>query len=343
MNTCPNLIAICSLTHQPCKHCIVDGKCDEAQCVNETIPTWEQMVDIYVTATSPSKKRLRNLISNIKAITKELGVEITAKAAVTAEQMDEVNVRFRSRNLSPYTIKSYFTILAALTNNRRRAVKLEYRKRGMVCPEIDVPEVKTEIATNVELTEAQRLAIRDEMSRLRNSKSKADHRRFVWLWFAWYFGMRPADIGQVKWGCIYRHTSGKMWLAYTPSKTAKKCKGRKAGGAITPSQYAEIKPFIGEADEFVIPRLENRNPKTEPMDKHGEYVGTHRTLREWVSGFMRSIGVDDKKPGYALRKDCSATTIANEGIVREAQKLGHTPKVATENYVNFVNLELKGE
>lgn len=111
---------------------------------------------------------------------------------------------------------------------------------------------------------------------------------------------------------------------------------------VTDEQVEEIRPFIGNPDELVIPLdVSKRGNSGRGHGTHGEYVAHHASLRKYAIDFMKSIGVTDRKPQYALRKDCSQQTIRKHGILHEAQMLGHTPRVAMRNYADISKIELR--
>lgn len=152
--------------------------------------------------------------------------------------------------------------------------------------------------------------------------------------------MRPVDIGKITWSCIVTHSNGSTWLDYVPTKTSKT--GKHAGCKLTDEQVEEIRPFIGSPDELVIPiDVTKRGKSGRCHGTHGEYIAHHASLRHYAINFMKSIGVTDRKPQYALRKDCSQQTIRKYGILHEAQMLGHTPRVAMRNYADLSKIELR--
>ena len=180
----------------------------------------------------------------------------------------------------------------------------------------------------------------DKMAELRNSKRGVDNRRFIWMWLALFFGVRPTDICKMKWECIKDDPFGGKRIEYVPGKTDAKTGGRPAAGHIHPKLYRWISPFIMDGDEYMIPRRP-QHAKTGVV-KYGEYVGKHASLNMWVNRFMRkNVKVKGHMAGYLMRRDCSKWVLEHLGSLAETILLGHSESTRNRNYLNLENVDAR--
>lgn len=177
--TCKYLISICSKTKLPCPYCKTNGECKESECENAVVPTWQELLDIYEVAAKPTVRRMKSIVGNFRTITKALGTTLDAKVTVTDEQIDAAYAKLLTDH-QPETVQAIFDSVKA-TTSRRREIKIEYRKKGKQAPEIDFPTVEKKMKPVVQLTDAQRLAVRERITMLRGGKTKSDKNRFKWL------------------------------------------------------------------------------------------------------------------------------------------------------------------
>lgn len=284
------------------------------------------------------------ILPTLERIAETIGLTLDSKVALGLNEWELIYKRLsdgthplaHEGGYDPATIAYWFSIFTRCAGIGDKSVRLEYVKRGWTRPDCDfIPDVdfSSKSGKIEELSGAQIDIVMDEMTRLRNSKKSADRRRFVWMWFALYFGVRPADICRLKWSCIKDDPDGGKRLEYVPHKTDGKTGGRAAVGRIHPKLMRWIEPFVGAADEYVIPRKsEHAGPGA---IKHGVYSGTHASLHSWVNRFMRvRVGVKGHMAGYLLRRDCSKWTLEHKGSLAETILLGHTAGVRDGKYVN---------
>lgn len=354
MNTqCDNRIGErCKLSGDICPHLVYDGKCDRATCKAAGMPTFARMCAIY---RDHSKSALRGVTYRVKAVERIVGIaglRMTDSAAHMTEDAWELVLARMTAGTHPMakeggydlaTVNCYFAAFRAVCGRHSREIRSAYRAEGLTMYDADlIPPVEVPHKEIEELTKAQVRAVKDRMVMLRQpcaDKRSAQARRdmFVWMWFAFYFGVRPADIGRLTWGCFKDDPDGGKRLEYVPCKTERKTGGRAAGCRIHPNLWQMIEPYIGATDEFVIPR-DARKRANAPT--HGEYVGSHTSLQRRVNSFMRSIGVSGHMAAYTLRRDCSRYTIEHDGALAEMQKLGHSPAVAFGHYTNAAKLRV---
>lgn len=349
---CSNLIAMCAKTHHPCPHAQYDGRCEGAECGNDSVPTFRQMCMIYERISPASKRRIRNSIAAVERIVGIAGLTMEDKVTRLGDDEWELVLARMTSGTHPLameggydlaTVACYFVSFRAVCGRTSREFRREYKNRGLVQYDTDIiPPVEVPHKEIEELTKEQVLAIKDKLVMLRQPesdrrKAKANRNLYVWMWFAFYFGVRPADIGRLTWSCIIDDPEGGKRIEYVPSKTERKTGGRPAGCHIHPTLMTLIAPFVGDKDEYVIPR-DLRKRSHAPT--HGEYVGNHVTLRRRANEFMRSIGVTGHMAAYTMRRDCSRWSIQHEGAMTESQKLGHSVRTALTHYTTLSRLNL---
>lgn len=349
--TCQHMIVMCAKTHLPCSHANYDGSCDKAECGNESLPTFRQMGELYLSVkTNVSHKCRRIILPTLSRIAATIGLDIDSKVALGLNEWELIYKRLtdgthllaHEGGYDPATIKQWFSIFTRCAGVGDKAIRLEYVKRGFTRPDCDIiPDVDFSAKSRKieELSCTQVDIVMDEMTRLRNSSKNADRRRFIWMWFAFYFGVRPADICRLKWDCIKDDPGGGKRLEYVPHKTDGKTGGRAAAGRIHPKLMRWIDPFVGKPNEYVIERKSQHiSAKTA---KHGGYEGQHGSIHAWVNKFMRSkVGVMGHMAGYLLRRDCAKWTLEHKGSLAETVLLGHNERVMYTNYVNRESINI---
>ena len=334
--TCQHMIVTCAKYHCMCNHAEFDGKCDKATCENEQLPTFRQMGDLYLKLKDKiSYNSRRSVMPTLERIAKTIGMDLDSKVALGIQEWASIYAAMKAK-YDPATIDQNFSIFTRCAGVGDKMIRLEYIKRGLTRPNCDfIPDVDYSDKDQKveELTGAQLDVVMDEMTRLRNSAKSADHRRFVWMWFALYFGVRPADICRLKWDCIKDDPNGGKRIEYVPHKTDENTKGRAAAGRIHAKLMRWIEPFIGNANEYVIARkTQHTGAKTA---KHGGYEGQHGSIHAWVNKFMRTkVGVKGHMAGYLLRRDCAKWTLEHKGSLAETILLGHNERVRDTNYIN---------
>lgn len=350
--TCKHMIAMCAITHLPCSHAKFDGECKQSECVNESFPTYRQMADIYLEVKPNISHKGRSIIlPTMKRLAETIGHNLDSKVVLGINEWELIYKRLTDGShpfaheggYDPATIKQWFSIFTRCAGAGDKAVRMQYTKLGLRRPDCDlIPDVdySTKERKIEELTGSQIDIVMDEMTRLRNSSKNADRRRFVWMWFALYFGVRPADICRLKWDCIKSDPDGGKRIEYIPHKTDGKTGGRVAAGRIHPKLMRWIEPYVGAAEEYVIERKSQHTARK--TKRHGTYEGGHRTIQEWVNGFMRNkVGVKGHMAGYLLRRDCSKWTLEHKGSLAETVLLGHTATVRDTNYVNRGSINIR--
>ena len=60
--TCQHMIVMCAKTHLPCSHANYDGSCDKAECGNESLPTFRQMGELYLSVKTNVSHKCRSII-----------------------------------------------------------------------------------------------------------------------------------------------------------------------------------------------------------------------------------------------------------------------------------------
>lgn len=350
--TCQHMIVMCAKTHQACVYAKYDGECDCSECGNESLPTFRQMGELYLGAKPNISYKSRSVIlPTLERIAKTIGLELGSKVALGLNEWELIYKRLidgshpfaHEGGYDPATISYWFSIFTRCAGVGDKAVRLEYVKRGLTRPDCDfIPDVNFSAKSKKieELTVSQLDIVMDEMTRLRNSTKNADRRRFVWMWFALYFGVRPADICRLKWDCIKGDPDGGKRLEYIPHKTDGKTGGRAAAGRIHPRLMRWIEPYMGSSDEFVI---ECKDQHTAIRTrKHGVYAGQHMSIHHWVNKFIREkVGVKGHMAGYLLRRDCAKWTLEHRGSLAETILLGHTVSVRDRNYVNRESVRMR--
>lgn len=347
--TCQHMIVMCAKTHQACVHAKYDGECECSECGNESLPTFRQMGELYLRAkTNVSQKSRDMVLPTLGRIAGTIGLGLDSKVALGVNEWELIYKRLTDGThpfahegaYDPATVKQWFSVFTRCAGVGDKSVRIEYVKRRLTRPDCDViPDVdfSTKCRKIEELTGSQIDIVMDEMTRLRNSSKAADRRRFVWMWFALYYGVRPADICRLKWDCIKDDPDGGKRIEYVPHKTEGKTGGRAAAGTIHPKLWRWIEPFVCPADEWVIARKDQHAGTI----KHGVYVGAHASLHRWVNRFMRSrVGVKGHMAGYLLRRDCSKWMLEHKGPLAEQVLLGHTSRVRDTNYVNRESINL---
>lgn len=334
--TCQHMIVTCAKFHCMCNHAEFDGACDKANCENEKLPTFRQMGEIYLNLKQNiAYSSKRTVLPSLEKISKTIGLDLDSKVALGINEWADVYKQLKAK-YDPATIKQLFSVFTRCAGVGDKTVRLEYVRRGITRPNCDfIPDVdfSTKNRKIEELSGAQIDIVMDEMMRLRNSSRNADRRRFVWLWFALYFGVRPADICRLKWDCIKTDPNGGKRFEYVPGKTMEKTNGRAAAGRIHPKLLRWIEPYIGSSDEYVIGRKTQHTGKE--TRRHGAYEGMHNSIHSWVNRFMRDrVGVKGHMAGYLLRRDCSKWMLEHKGSLAETVLLGHTERVRDTNYVN---------
>ena len=350
--TCQHMIVMCAKTHLPCSHAKYDGGCDKAECGNESLPTFRQMGELYLSVKPNVSHKSRSIIlPTLARIAGTIGLDLDSKVALGLNEWEIIYKRL-SDGSHPYaheggydqaTISNWFSTFTRCAGIGDKSVRLEYVKRGLTRPDCDfIPDIDFS-SKNVkieELTGDQIDIVMDEMTRLRNSPKNADRRRFVWMWFALYFGVRPADICRLKWDCIKDDPDGGKRLEYVPHKTDGKTGGRAAAGRIHPKLMRWIEPYVGRAGEYVIARKDQHIGSG--IRKHGAHAGEHASIHNWVNRFMRDkVGVKGRMAGYLLRRDCSKWMLEHKGSLAEQILLGHTARVRDTNYVNRESIRLR--
>lgn len=349
---CKHMIVMCAKTHQACVHAKYDGECECSECGNESLPTFRQMGELYLGAKpNISYKSHSVILPTLERIAKTIGLELDSKVALGLNEWELIYTRLKDGShllaheggYDPATIAYWFSIFARCAGVGDKAVRLEYVKRGLTRPDCDfIPDVDFSAKSKKieELTGRQLDIVMDEMTRLRNSVKAADRRRFVWMWFALYFGVRPADICRLKWDCIKSDPDGGWRLEYVPHKTDGKTGGRAAAGRIHPKLMRWIEPFVGAPGEHVIVCKEKH--VGDGVRKHGVYAGAHGSIHSWVNKFMREkVGVKGHMAGYLLRRDCAKWTLEHRGSLAETILLGHTASVRDGKYVNRESVRMR--
>ena len=85
----------------------------------------------------------------------------------------------------------------------------------------------------------------------------------------------------------------------------------------------------------------NGNEKIRRKPTGGLYANARGRLEDWVNSFMHNdVGVKDQMNSYLLRRDCSKFTIEHEGVLAEAQKLGHSPRIAFTQYTDISKVRI---
>lgn len=349
---CKHMIVMCAKTHQACVHAKYDGECECSECGNESLPTFRQMGELYLGAKPNISYKSRSVIlPTLERIAKTIGLELDSKVALGLNEWELIYTRLKDGShplaheggYDPATIAYWFSIFTRCAGVGDKAVRLEYVKRGLTRPDCDfIPDVDFSAKSKKieELTGRQLDIVMDEMTRLRNSVKAADRRRFVWMWFALYFGVRPADICRLKWDCIKSDPDGGWRLEYVPHKTDGKTGGRAAAGRIHPKLMRWIEPFVGAPGEHVIVCKEKH--VGDSVRKHGVYAGAHGSIHSWVNKFMREkVGVKGHMAGYLLRRDCAKWTLEHHGSFAETILLGHTASVRDGKYVNRESVRMR--
>lgn len=347
------MIAMCAKTHLPCPHASYDGKCSGAECGNESLPTFRQMGEIYLGAKPNVSKKTRYVILPVLGrIAETAGLTLDSKVALGVNEWELIYRRLadgthpiakHEGGYDPATIKMWFSVFTRCAGLGDRGIRIEYVRRGLTRPDCDaIPDVdfSGKDTTVEELSPEQVDRVMDRMTALRTSGRAADGRRFVWMWFALFFGVRPADISRLKWDCISDDPSGGKRLVYVPHKTDARTGGRPASGFIHPKLYRYILPYIRGNDEYVIPRSPQHTRKGQLKD--GSSAGEHASIRGWVNRFMRrEIGVKGHMAGYMLRRDCSKWVLEHLGPLAEEQLLGHDGRTRNRSYVNLANVDTR--
>ena len=349
--TCQHMIVMCAKTHLPCSHANYDGSCDKAECGNESLPTFRQMGELYLSVKTNVSHKCRSIIlPTLSRIASTIGLDLDSKVALGLNDWELIYKRLtdgthllaHEGGYDPATIKQWFSIFTRCAGVGDKAVRLEYVKRGFTRPDCDIiPDVDFSSKSRKieELSGAQVDIVMDEMTRLRNSSKNADRRRFIWMWFAFYFGVRPADICRLKWDCIKDDPDGGKRLEYVPHKTGGKTGDRAAAGRIHPKLFRWIEPYIGPSCEYVIIRKDQHVGSG--IRKHGANEGEHASIQNWVNGFMRDkVGVKGHMAGYLLRRDCSKWMLEHKGPLAEQVLLGHTARVRDTNYINRESINI---
>ena len=349
--TCQHMIVMCAKTHLPCSHAKYDGGCDKAECGNESLPTFRQMGELYLSVKPNVSHKSRSIIlPTLARIAGTIGLNLDSKVALGVNEWELIYKRLSDGShpyaheggYDPSTIANWFSTFTRCAGIGDKSVRIEYVKRGLTRPDCDfIPDVdfSSKRGKIEELSGEQIDIVMDEMTRLRNSTKSADHRRFVWIWFALYFGVRPADICRLKWDCIKTDPDGGKRIEYVPHKTDDKTGGRAAVGRIHPKLMRWIEPYVGTSDEFVIERKGQHTASN--TQKHGIYVGQHMSIHHWVNRFMREkVGVKGHMAGYLLRRDCSKWMLNHKGSLAEMVLLGHTARVRDTNYINRESINL---
>ena len=353
MNTgCQNMIVMCAKTHLQCSHATFDGNCNMAKCGNEAIPTFRQMGELYLSVKKNISRTSRNIIIPIlKRLAETIGMNLDSKVMLGINEWELIYRRLsegthplaHEGGYDPATINMWFSVFTRCAGIGNRAIRLEYVKRGLARPDCDyIPDVDFSGKSRKieELSPEQVDVIMDKMAELRNSKRDVDNRRFIWMWLALFFGVRPTDICKMKWECIKDDPCGGKRIEYVPGKTDAKTGGRPVAGHIHPKLYRWISPFIMDGDEYMIPRRP-QHAKTGVV-KHGEYVGKHASLNMWVNRFMRkNVKVKGHMAGYLMRRDCSKWVLEHLGSLAETILLGHSESTRNRNYVNLENVDAR--
>ena len=351
--TCRHMISMCAKTHLPCPHAKLDGECEGAECGNDRLPTFRQMGDIYLSTKKNVGIKTRSIVLPIlRRIAETAGLTLDSKVALGVNEWELIYRRLldgthpiaaHEGGYDPATIKMWFSIFTRCAGLGDRNIRIAYAKKGLTRPDCDaVPNVDLSgKSTDIEeLTPGQVDLVMDRMTYLRLSKKTADRRRFVWMWFALFFGVRPADIGRLKWDCIKDDPGGGKRLEYVPHKTDSKTNGRSAAGFIHPKLYRYILPYIGAKDEYVIPRKVQHVGMD--VKKHGWFCGEHMSLRSWVNKFMRNdVKVKGHMAGYLLRRNCSRWVLEHLGPFAEETLLGHSGNTRDRNYVNRASVDAR--
>lgn len=340
----------CRLNGEVCPHLVYDGKCEFANAIENAVPTFAQMYEVYASVAKCDDLLKERTLFCLKRIAAVANLPFEGRGELTLDEWELVYTRLKDGThpfaheggYDPATINYYFGRYRAAAGCACRDVRMAYRKRSLVPPDCDMmPTVdfsgKKQIIET--LSDTQVKIIIDKMAELSKSKRIMDYNRYMRLFFGLYFGCRPCDIHNLKWDCIKRDPLGGYYLEYVPTKTARKTNERPAGGPIHHTLMSELMPIIGKHGEYILvhrPRMGRGN------NKNNRYVRGFNTLEHWFSGFMRKeVGVKGFSTTYVCRKDCAKYNTERHGALYAAKLLGNSPAVLFKHYVPSDKLNLK--
>lgn len=351
----------CRLSGEVCNHLVYDGKCEFANSTENETPTFAKMYEVFASVAKCDEITKERTLFCLKRIAETANLPFDGRGELTIDEWELVHTRLtdgthpfaHEGGYDPATIKYYYSRYRAVAGCNSKEVRIAYKKRGLVPPDCDIiPTVdfSGKKRNDDHLTDAQVKIIKDKMSELAKivndktikiSKYKriVIYNRYMRMFFGLYFGMRPCDIHRLKWGSIKQDPFGGYYFEYVPTKTARKTHERTAGGPIHHALMSEIKPFIGDPDEYVlihIPQMGRGN------NRKNRYVRNFKTLERWFGKFMREeVKVKGFHSTYMERKECAKFNVEKHGIEYTAKLLGNTPPIVIGNYVHFDKLRFK--